>query len=169
MKKMLLFLLAVAVVLSVSACSNNNSGPGPGANQGLEGDLESILAEIYDSGEFSENFKEFTIPGLITAEITAENCEFHLGKSGLEFEEAIVSEHEMSPSAYALCLVRAKDGADIEKLKSEIRDNVDPFKWVCVGVDPGNVIVDSVGDVVILIMSDSDAQALHSAFLSLAN
>jgi hypothetical protein len=41
------------------------------------------------------------------------------------------------------------------------------MKWVCVGVDPDNVIVDSIGDVVILIMSDDNAQALHQAFLAL--
>ena len=42
-------------------------------------------------------------------------------------------------------------------------------KWVCVGVDPDNIIVDSIGDIVILIMSDTDAQDLHQAFLSLKN
>ncbi len=163
MKKMLLLLLAAAMLLSLSACSGDSS-PGPGSEQLLEGDLESILAKIYESAELSGDF----MPGLITAEITAENCEYHLGKSGLEYEEAIVSEPEMMGSPYALCLVRAKEGADIEKLKSEIKENVDPFKWVCAGVDPSNIIVDNIGNVVILIMSDTDAQALHNAFLALA-
>jgi hypothetical protein len=67
---------------------------------------------------------------------------------------------------FAWCAL--KKGADIEKLKSEIKENVNPNKWVCVGVDPSNIIVDNIGDLVILIMSDTDAQALHSAFLALA-
>ncbi|HOL15882.1 MAG TPA: hypothetical protein PLZ49_06780 [Bacillota bacterium] len=162
MKKIFLVLLAVTLLFSVSACSNT------GSEQVLEGDLESILDKIYESSELSEDFKEYTLPGLITSEITEENCEYHLGKSGLEYEEAIVSEPEMMGSPYALCLVRAKEGADIEKLKSEIKENVNPNKWVCVGVDPSNIIVDNIGDLVILIMSDTDARALHSAFLALA-
>jgi hypothetical protein len=48
-----------------------------------------------------------------------------------------------------------------------IRNNVNPQKWICVGVDRENVIVDSIGDLVILIMSDNGPQALHEAFLNL--
>ena len=65
--------------------------------------------------------------------------------------------------------MRVGEGTDIEQLKQDIKDNVNPQKWVCVGVDPDNIIVDSIGDIVILIMSDTDAQDLHQAFLSLKN
>ncbi|MDI9488487.1 MAG: hypothetical protein QM222_04050, partial [Bacillota bacterium] len=64
-------------------------------------------------------------------------------------------------------LVRAKEGADIEKIKTDIKDNVNPMKWVCVGVSEENVIVDSIGDIIFLVMSDNQAQALHNAFLAL--
>lgn len=168
MKK--LFPVLLVCLLILAACSGDPA-PGPGGSNpegGLEGSLEDILAEIYATGNFTDNFADYTIPGLISSEINADNCEYHLGKSGLEFEEAIASEHEMSGSAYALCLVRTKEGADIDKLKEDIRDNVDPFKWVCVGVDPDNIIVDNIGDIIILIMSDTDAEALHNAFLALA-
>jgi hypothetical protein len=73
----------------------------------------------------------------------------------------------MMPSAYSLCLVRVKEGADVEKIKAEIKENVDPMKWVCVGVDPANIIVDNIGDIIVLIMSDSHAQELHLAFRAL--
>ena len=116
-----------------------------------EGSLEEILAAIYETAEVSANFKEFIGSGLQTTEITADNCEFHLGKADLEYETAIASEPVMQPSAYELCLVRVKEGADIEQIKTEIKENVDPMKWVCVGVDPKNIIVDHRGDVVILI------------------
>jgi hypothetical protein len=73
----------------------------------------------------------------------------------------------MSTSAYSLCLVRVKDGADIEKMKTDIKDNVDPMKWICVGVDPQNVIVDNIGDVIFLLMSNFETQELYDSFLSL--
>lgn len=193
MKKILLLLLAITLAFTFSACTSDidgsNPDENPGADEGtdpnndqssnedkdpvtpalgLQDDLESILEHIYENGEFGADFTEYIIPGLITGEITAENSEYHLGKSGLDIKEGIVSEHEMSGSAYALCLVRAGEDADIEHLKKEISDNVDPFKWICVGVSAENVIVDNIEDVVILIMSESDAHALHAAFLALA-
>ena len=47
------------------------------------------------------------------------------------------------------------------------KENVDPMKWVCVGVDTKNILVDNIGDVLILVMSDEAGKALHEAFLSL--
>ena len=62
----------------------------------------------------------------------------------------------------------AKEGADIEQIKTAIKENVDPQKWICVGVDPEKIIVDNIGDIIILIMSDDQGEALHNAFLALA-
>ncbi|NLP13533.1 MAG: hypothetical protein GX383_03405 [Clostridium sp.] len=133
----------------------------------LDGSLEDILAKIYDTAEVSSNFKNFIDSGLQTTEITAESCGYYLGKEDIEFEEAIASEPIMSTSAYSLCLVRVKEGADIEKIKKDIKDNVDPMKWICVGVDPSNIFVDNIGDVIILIMSNNEGKALYDAFLAL--
>ena len=73
----------------------------------------------------------------------------------------------MSPGAYSLCLVRVKEGTDIEQMKKDIKENVDPMKWICVGVDKENVIVDSIDDVIFLVMSNTNAQQMHEAFLAL--
>jgi len=42
------------------------------------------------------------------------------------------------------------------------------MKWVCTGVSPDHVYVDHIGDIVILIMSGTDGEALLEAFHSLA-
>ncbi|NLO87653.1 MAG: hypothetical protein GX090_03765 [Firmicutes bacterium] len=162
-----IFILTFALVACNSDKGGNNGGNGEG--EGLEGTLEEILERIYAYEGLSDEFKSFAKDGLIVSEITDENMEYHLGKAGLEFEEGIVSEPMIQPGAYALCLLRVGEGTDIEQLKQDIKDNVNPQKWVCVGVDPDNIIVDSIGDIVILIMSDTDAQDLHQAFLSLKN
>lgn len=133
----------------------------------LDGSLESILEKIYETADCSDNFKEYAKTGLQTTEVTKERSAYYLGKEGIEFEEALASEPIMMPSAYELTLVRVKEGADIEKIKEEIQENVDPRKWVCVGVDPENVIVDSIDDVIIIIMSNDECEALHDAFLAL--
>lgn len=165
MKKIILFVLAAILALGVTACNpDNDSGKNPG---NLEGDLESILKSVYENAELEGYFAEFIEEGLFVQEIDNENVEYHLGTSSIEFEEAIASVPEMSTSAYALCLVRVKDGADIEQIKTAIKDNVDPMKWVCVGVDPDNIFVENVGDVIILIMSDEQGDKLMDSFLAL--
>ena len=166
MKKLHLILLTLLLVISFTACQSNDADTNPIENNNLEGSLESILDKIYEKAEVSDPMKDFINEGLLITEITSENASYFLGKE-IEFEEAIASEPIMSTSAYSLCLVRVKEDADIEKIKTDIKNNVDPMKWVCVGVDPSNIIVDNIGDLVILIMSDDAASALHDAFLQL--
>lgn len=168
MKKIVSFGFLLLLVLTVAACGSQTPENENGGEE-LGSSLESILDQIYQHEGVSQEFKDYAEDGLMTTEITEENMEYHLGKSGLEFEAAIASVPLISPSAFELCLVRVGEGADIEQLKQDIRDNVDPFKWVCVGVSEENIIVDNIGDVVILIMSDNEAQALHEAFLELGN
>ncbi len=145
----------------------NENEEAPDIGSVLSGSLEGILEKIYETADCSNNFKEYMKTGLQTTEVTEERTAYYLGKDGIEYEEALASEPIMMPSAYELTLVRVKEGADIEKTKKEIKENVDPQKWVCVGVDPKNVIVDSIDDVIVIIMSDNECEALHDAFLAL--
>ncbi|MDD2375440.1 MAG: hypothetical protein PHQ55_08585 [Eubacteriales bacterium] len=156
--------IIAAVSLSTVACGNNKTA----ANSKLEGSLEDILKQVYEEAELSDEFRTWTESGLLTNDITAENEEYHLGKTGIEYEEGIISEPMMMPSAYALCLIRAGEDQDIEALKTEISENANPNKWICVGVDEKNVLVDNVGDVVMLVMSDDNAQTLMDSFKGLA-
>ncbi|WP_326907255.1 hypothetical protein [Sedimentibacter sp. MB31-C6] len=171
MKKILLLFLALILVFSITACQSESADTNPDENieenTNLEGSLESILDKIYDNANVSDSFKEYIDSGLQTVEITSEESGYFLGKDSIEFESAIASEPIMSASAYSLCLLRVKEDADIEKIKSDIKENVDPQKWVCVGVDPDKVIVDNIDDVIILIMSDDEGKALHDSFLEL--
>ncbi|MDR1669073.1 MAG: hypothetical protein LBR76_03870, partial [Oscillospiraceae bacterium] len=93
--------------------------------------------------------------------------DYYIGKTGIPFREGVASESAIGSTAYSLVLLRMEDNADIEKAKTDIKGSVKPNKWICVAVDPGNVVVDSLGNLVILIMSDN-SKALHDAFLKLA-
>ncbi len=163
MKKVFVLLMVTVLFFGVVGCSTGNE-----QKKNLEGSLEEILDNIYDSAATSQQFKEFSAKGLFTTEITDENIEYYFGTKNIDYEAAIGSEPMMMPNAYSLCLLRAKEGADIERIKNEIKENADPRKWICVGVDPSNVVVDNIGDVVVLIMSDQEGKALHDAFLELA-
>lgn len=165
MKKLSLILLTLVMVISFTACQSSGVDK-PIENNNLEGSLESILDKIYETADISDSMKEFIKNGLFTTEVTGENVSYYFGKE-IEFKEAIASEPMINAQAYSLCLVRVKEGADIEKIKTDIKENVDPRKWICVGVEPENVIVDNIGDVVVLIMSNEGGSALHDAFLQL--
>lgn len=167
MKKLLLVIIALAAVLCFTACETNDTGQIGDKTDKLDGSLEEIMERIYETADVDENFREYTKSGLYNDVVTAERAEYYLGKADLEFEEALASEPVMQPGAYSLVLVRVKEGADIEQLKNDIRENINPMKWICVGVQEENIIVDSIGDVVFLVMSDDQAKPLHEAFLAL--
>lgn len=140
----------------------------PGETSNLDGSLEDIINKIYETADLEEDSREYLQSGTFFGEITSENAEYHLGNADIEFEEALINEPMIQPGAYALVLLRVKEGANIEDIKTSIKDNVNPNKWVCVGVSEDNIIVDSIDDIVFLVMSDDNAQALHEGFLSLA-
>jgi len=166
MKRLFLLLVAFIMIFSLAAC-NGSKPAGKDEDNNLEGSLETILNNIYDTAQVDDNFKDYIKNGLMVTPINSDNIKYHLGLDELEYEEAIASEPMIQPGAYSLCLVRVKEDADIEKIKEDIKNNADPRKWICVGVDPKNVIVDSIGDVIFLVMSDKQAKPLHDAFTAL--
>jgi len=158
--------MTISLAFGLVACKSNDSQTGGGKKK-LEGSLEDILNKIYDTAELEDSFKDYVKNGTFIDKLTADNTQYHLGKAGIEFEEAIASEPMIQPGAYSLVLLRVKEGADVEKIKTEIKDNVNPMKWICVGVDEENIIVDNIGDIIFLVMSDEAAKPLHEAFLAL--
>lgn len=180
-KKMILAIAILALSFSAAACgTETDENPEPSTEnpetgepqespepERVDGSLGEILDEIYSTADISESFKEYIDSGLVTTEIEQEKSEYYFGVDDLEFEEAIASEPMMTSSAYSLCLVRINDETGAEEIMETIRNNVNPQKWICVGVDRENVIVDNIGDLVILIMSDNEPGALHDAFLNL--
>ena len=152
MKKVMFIILLAVMLLGLAACS------GPKDIQ-LTGELEEIMEKIY-----AESKLEF--PTMHITEVTEENEEYFLGINGLKYEEAIASEPMMSSQAHSLVLIRVSEETDVEKLKADIKDNVDGRKWICVGVEEQDIITDHIGNLVILIMDDQ-AKAIQESFLNL--
>ena len=89
-------------------------------------------------------------------EVTEENVEGFLGTSDIEYKEALASESMVGAIAHSVVLVRAKEGADIEALKTTIKENINPRKWVCVGVEHEDVIIKNKGDLIIVIIVEDE-------------
>lgn len=137
MKKILFLSILLGCLFIITGCGSQN----------VAGTLEDIMTKLYDG------IKEENLPmGLTNIEVNSENIEGFLGTSNVEYKEALASESLVGAIAHSVVLVRAKNPNDVEKIKTTIKENVKPRKWVCVGVEEEDVIVESKGDLVILIL-----------------
>ena len=67
--------------------------------------------------------------------------------------DVCVYEPMMGSQAFSLVMVRTAEGADAKAVAQEMKDNIDPRKWICVGAD--EMMVVTYSDVVMLVMLDS--------------
>lgn len=133
---------------------------GCGKTKNIEGSLNDIMDKVY------EPIKDDT-PALEKIELNSDNIEYFLGTSDIDYKEGLASEPLMSSIAHSVVLLRMNDGADIEATKTKIKNSVNPRKWICVEVDENDVIVDSKGNLIILIMVNDDAKKLDESFQNL--
>lgn len=125
----------------------------------VEGTLEELMTKVYS--EIPEEERPMMLQNI---EVTDENVEYYLGTNDIEFESALASESATGSIAHSVVLVRTKKNADIESIKEKIKGNVNPRKWICVGVEEDEVIVKSKGDLIILIMAQTDSDKLEKGF-----
>ena len=119
------------------------------------------MTKVYDGAGVSHEDME-------TVELNSENTPFYLGDVSFSFKEGLASEPIMSSVAHSVVLIRLNSASDAEKAKKEIKEKVDPNKWVCVSVDEENVYVESIGDLVILAMDNQNGEKLKDSFLNLS-
>lgn len=142
MKKIFLVLLMGFFMFALTGCGEKS----------VEGNLEDLMTSVYEGLEDDEK------PMMLTnTEVNEENIEYYLGTKDIDYEEALASESGVGSIAHSVVLVRVKDGADIESIKTEIKENIDPRKWICVGVEEEDVIVKNKGNLIILIMVEDEA------------
>jgi len=149
-------ILILALTFTLIGCSNSSN-----SSQNVEGSLEEIMASVY-------NGVDKNLSALNITEVTPENLSYYLGVKDLDYSEAIASEPVISVHAHSVVLARVNDVSKIEEIKSQIKANVNPRKWICVGIEDKNVIVDSIGDLVILIMDNDYSKELHKNFKNLS-
>ena len=122
----------------------------PKIEANVEGTLEEIMAKLY-AGIPAEN-----LPMMLgQIPVDAENVEAYLGTTEVSFKEALVSEPMIGSIPHSVVLVRLNDAKDAEAAVAKIKEKANPRKWIC--VEAKNVVVDSIGDLVILIMCDAES------------
>lgn len=148
MKKLMTLTIILSSVFLLTACTKTKN---------IEGKLEDIMLQIYQ-----ELPPEETPMMLENIEVNEENVEYYLGTK-IEFEEALARESATGSIPHSVVLVRTKENADIEKIKQEIKENVDPRKWICVGVEE-EIIIKNKGNLIILIMTNQGKEKIEKGF-----
>ena len=148
MKKVLSLIVLMIFVFGLTGCGNKN----------VSGTLEEIMDKVYAT--IPEEERPMM---LMNTEVTKENVEMYLGTSNIEFEEALASESGTGSIAHSVVLIRVKDNANVELIKEQIEESVNPRKWICVEAD--EVEVESKGNLIILIMSSEiNAERIETEF-----
>ena len=120
-----------------------------------DADLVAILESVHsNAGE---------MPMMMDMALAKSNEEFYLGIAGLDYKAGVAREPMMTSVAHSVVVLEMNEGADIEAAKKAIKENVDPYKWICVGVAEENVLVESEGNYIMLIMTE-DAAGFADSF-----
>ncbi len=132
--------------------------------QNVEGTLEEIMTKVY--AELPEDQRPM---GLTNMEVNDETVEGFLGSKDIKYAEALASESMVGAIAHSVVLVRTEKGADVEKVKEQISNNINPRKWICVGVEKEEVIIKTKGDLIIaIVVADEEARTkIEAGFDSL--
>ena len=93
---------------------------------------------------------------LMDTEVNEENIEYYLGATDIEYESALAREPGVGSIAHSVVLVKTKENADIESIKTKIKEKVNPRKWICVGVEEKDVVVESKGNLIMLLLIEDE-------------
>lgn len=144
------WLISCAIMLVVcSACGTATGNGNADGIKGPEGPLPEIIEQIYGNKD----------PGIAvgTLEIDMndpDSVKFYTGLDSTDsVSEIAVSEAMISAQAYSLVLVRVTDAGAAEDVAREMKEGINPNKWVCVMADDLQVV--ACGDVVMLVMMSS--------------
>ena len=115
----------------------------------ISGTLEEIMEKIYG------NIPEEELPMMLgNIELTSENIEEFIGTTNVKYKEAIANESMTGSIAHSVVLLKLENSSDAPEVVKEIKNNVNPRKWIC--VEASKVVVKNRGDIVILIMSSDE-------------
>lgn len=164
MKKIVSVVLALSLVLSLAACGGKKAEETQTPALSVEGTMEELLNKTIE-----ERPVEF-MGGVIPVDLTDTSedglwaIQSYTGLDSAEkITEAAAFEPMMGSLAFSMVLVRLAEGADSKAVAESMKSGIDTRKWICVEAD--DLKVAGFGDVVMLIMVNSDSGMTSQSFV----
>ena len=169
-KKTAAVLLAFMLMLGVTACNNNNpqnpdegnpsqseiQATNPSESQNPdEGDENQQADEDFQAlSQLIENIigeADDELTSAITEAVPQEAYANIVYTDYVEGAKAVVSQPMMSSIAHMVVLVQFPEGTDMQAVAEDMKQNMDPRRWVC--VEPEKTAVEVNGNYALLVMS----------------
>ncbi len=148
LKQIILLSFVLLLTMFVVACNKNEN---------VDGTLEDLMTKMY------EGIPEESLPMMLSnTSITKDNMANYLGTSDIEIKEGLASESMVGSVAHSVVLLRISENEDVNSVKQIIKDNINPYKWVCVGVE--KVIIENKGNLIIVILNDNIGEDIRKNF-----
>lgn len=175
MKKLIAILLTVVLLLSMTACScKKENNPTTNTTEGKQTSLSGTMEENVNK-LMQANPAQF-MGGMMPLDLkdTSEEGLWALKSytgldSAMNITDAAAYEPMTGSQAFSLVMVRVADGANTKDIARQMKENIDPRKWICATAD--QIMAAGYRDVVMFIMVDSGlgktAQSYVDAFANL--
>lgn len=176
MKKVFMLMLCAAMLLGAAACGGDTApkasdrpqnAPSPEPSQPVSSP-DGAGPDTEGSSELSKMFETILsgvpdLPGCGEVELNSENFSSYLFIDYIEGSEALASEALINAVPHSAVLLKLPDGADIDSVASQIEENADTRKWICVEAE--KAIVRTGDGVILLVMSaTATAEAIAASF-----
>ncbi len=155
-------LLVMTMALSVAACGKKTAEPTDSTGATEQTEQKTLLTGTMEANVnriMQQNPVEF-MGGQMPVDLqdtTEEGIWALKGFTGLDSPEKIkdiaVYEPMTGSQAFSLVLVRVKDASDAKTIAQQMKDNINPRKWICAMAD--QVMAAGYQDVVMFVMLDS--------------
>lgn len=128
-------------------------------------DMKKMLKTIYSNAKTD-------LPSLSTEKVDLSNTDIVTSYTGLktanDIDLLVVSEPLINAQAYLVAVIKVKDNVDVEKVKTEIYDNIDMRRWICVSAE--KLYITNNGNVIFLVMADENwAKPVYDEFKTYVN
>ena len=175
MKKFLAIFMTAVLLMGMTACScDNTKDPSSNTTEGkqtvLTGTMEENVNQLIQANpvEFMGGMMPLDLKD--TSEEGLWALKSYTGLDSAEkITDAAVYEPMTGAQAFSLVMVRVADGANAKDIAQQMKDNIDPRKWICAMAD--QVMAAGYRDVVMFIMVDTGlgktAQSYVDAFATL--
>lgn len=151
MKQLLKMISAICLAATLVACG--------GTTEAISSmSLQDVMNALYEG--IAED--EMPMFGEDVA-INEDNVEWYLGTTEAVFDEGLAREPLIGSIAHSTVLLRVEDEKQIDATMELVRNSVNTNKWVCVGIDPSELVLEKKGNVILMII---DAVGIKDTMLS---